>query len=168
MLKRSDFLSLAAGLLASLAFATPSRAGSVATTYVEIMAPAVATSTDVEITYTSAPSAPTYLGSTTVSPSSYSISGDMLTINYAPIKGNQELDFTFASSDPSITFTADKLTGVAGLPSGEPEGLLVSVVPPSVPEPTSLALLGIGLSGCDRAGAKDYAAFLGFFSLELP
>jgi len=22
--------------------------------------------------------------------------------------------------------------------------------------------------GCDRAGAKDYAAFLGFFSLELP
>jgi len=23
-------------------------------------------------------------------------------------------------------------------------------------------------NGCDRAGAKDYAAFLGFFSLELP
>jgi hypothetical protein len=24
----------------------------------------------------------------------------------------------------------------------------------------------VGLNGCDRAGAKDYAAFLGFFSLE--
>ena len=23
-----------------------------------------------------------------------------------------------------------------------------------------------GLNGCDRAGARDYAAFLGFFSLE--
>jgi hypothetical protein len=29
-----------------------------------------------------------------------------------------------------------------------------------------LPLLVVG--GCDRAGAKDYAAFLGFFSLELP
>jgi hypothetical protein len=27
---------------------------------------------------------------------------------------------------------------------------------------------GDGFPGCDRAGAKDYAAFLGFFSLELP
>ena len=24
----------------------------------------------------------------------------------------------------------------------------------------------VGLDGCDRAGARDYAAFLGFFSLE--
>jgi len=31
------------------------------------------------------------------------------------------------------------------------------------------ACLGLAaLRGCDRAGAKDYAAFLGFFSLELP
>ncbi len=147
MLKRSVFLSLAAGLLAGLAFATPSHAGSLATTYVDIVAPAVTTSTDVEITYTSAPAAPTYLGSTTVLPTSYSISGDTLTINYVSIKGDQELNFTFASSDPSITFTADKLTGVTGLPQGKFAGLLVSVVPASVPEPISLGLLGIGLSG---------------------
>jgi len=37
---------------------------------------------------------------------------------------------------------------------------------PGVLGPLSL-VLGV-LNGCDRAGAKDYAAFLGFFSLELP
>ena len=57
MLKRSFFLSLAAGLLASLAFATPSMAGGslTATTDADIIAPSVTTSTDVEITYSSAP-----------------------------------------------------------------------------------------------------------------
>ena len=46
---------------------------------------------------------------------------------------------------------------------GKPLVNLLVIEPPSR---LGVNLGGAGLKGCDRAGARDYAAFLGFFFLE--
>jgi hypothetical protein len=145
MMKCPFFAFVAAGLLASLAFATPSHAGSVlATTTAALVAPAGTISADAEITYSSAPIGPiTILGTTTVTVTSSSIVGDTVTINYTPVKGNQELDFTFLATPP-ISISADKLTGVVG---PGPVGIIANVTTAAIPEPASIALLGIGMTG---------------------
>jgi hypothetical protein len=145
MMKRPFFAFVAAGLLASLAFATPSRAGSVlATTDAALIAPAGTQSADAEITYSSAPVGPiTILGTTTVTVTGTSIVGNTVTINYTPVFGNQELDFTFMATPP-ITITSDTLTGVVG---PGPVGIIANVFAAPVPEPASIALLGIGMTG---------------------
>jgi len=144
-MKRSLFLSLVAGLLASLALTAPSQAGSVlVVTDALLVAPAGTASADAEITYSTVPTGPiTILGTTTVAVTGMSISGDAITINYTPIKGNQELDFTFFATPP-ITITADTLTGVVG---PGPVGIIANVNAAVVPEPTAIALLCVGLSG---------------------
>jgi len=148
MLKRSFFLSMAAGVVASLALGAPSQAGSV---LVETDAAVTATngmgSGDIEVTYSSAPTGPiTILGTTTVSVTSTGIVGDTVTINYTPVKGDQEVDFTLYAS-PSVTILAAKVTGgFDGSPHSK-LGVVTSVYPSAVPEPSSMALLGIGMTG---------------------
>jgi len=147
---RRSFLFLAAGLLASLAFATPSQAGSIlAETDVAILLPANASSTDVEITYSSPPIGPiVILSASTVNVTSTSIVGDLAIINYTSIAGNQTLDYTFTTNDPNISITKTQLTGITGLQHGQNAGLMASLtLTSSVPEPTSMALLGIGMAG---------------------
>jgi hypothetical protein len=67
----------------------------------------------------------------------------VVTINYTPIKGNQELDFTFLATPP-IAITDDELSNVVG---PGPVGIIANVSVGVVPEPTSIALLGIGMTG---------------------
>jgi hypothetical protein len=137
MMNRSVFLSLAAGLLASLAFAAPSQASTQAVT--TSFAAAVGTATDIEITFTGAVSAVT-LGPTTPGMTS-SFSGDVVTLTFAP----------------SASATAELVVTSAGFGtspinvSGQSAGFVLSSAAVAyttvVPEPTSIALLGIGMTG---------------------
>jgi len=145
MMKRLFLLLVAAFLVASLGLATPSHAGSVlVTTDVNIIAPAGTSSDEVQITYTNAPALPiTLLPATTVAVTGSSISGDTLSVFYTPITGNQTLDFTFVAAPP-IALNEDHLLGIVG---PGPTGLTANVFTSAVPEPASIALLGIGMTG---------------------
>jgi len=148
MMKRLFFLLVAAFLVASLGLVTPSHAGTVlVTTDASIVAPAGTGSDEVQITYTSGPTLPiTVLATSTVSVTSSSVSGDTLSIFYTPITGNQELDFTFVGTPP-ISISEVHLLGVTNLPPGAQAGVLASISISAVPEPASIALLGIGMTG---------------------
>jgi len=147
MMKRLFLPLVAAFLVASLGLATPSHAGSVLVeTDVNIIAPAGTSSDEVQITYTNAPALPiTVLPASTVSVTGSSISGNTLSVFYTPIFGNQTLDFTFVAAPP-IALLQDHLLGIVG---PGPAGLTAQVSTSSiaVPEPASIALLGIGMSG---------------------
>jgi len=146
MMKRLFLLLVAAFLVASLGLATPSHAGSVlVTTDVNIIAPAGTSTDEVQITYTNAPALPiTLLPATTVAVTGSSISGDTISVFYTPITGNQTLDFTFVAAPP-IALNEDHLLGIIG---PGPTGLTANVTTSGlVPEPTSIALLGIGMTG---------------------
>jgi len=152
MMKGSLFLALAAGLLASLMLTTPSQAGStlVTTDVTFSVSPAGATASDFEITYGAgtAPGPVTILAATTVTGIAFppsTIVGDTIHIDFTPASSGI-LDFTFLTAlAPPITYTKASLTGVA---AGDKGTLTVSVSPGGgVPEPTSLALLGIGITG---------------------
>jgi len=155
MMKRSFFL--AAGLLASLSFGSSIQAANVLLESDNAVTATKGTgSADVEITFSSTPTGPiTILGTTTVTVTSTGISGDTVTINYTPIVGNQEVDFTFSGAASSIV-SASSVTGGFGGSTGAVLGVASSVFPSAVPEPTSMALLGIGMTG--------FLAFRRFFS----
>jgi len=145
MMKRLFLLLVAAFLVANLGLATPSHAGSVlVTTAVDIIAPAGTSTDEVQITYTNAPALPiTLLPATTVAVTGSSISGDTISVFYTPITGNQTLDFTFVAAPP-IALNEDHLLGIIG---PGPTGLTANVTTSAVPEPASIALLGIGMTG---------------------
>ena len=145
MMKRLFLPLVAAVLVASLGLATSSHAGSVVvTTDVNIIRAGRYVNGRGPITYTNAPALPiTVLPSTTVSVTGSSISGDTLSVFYTPITGNQTLDFTFVAAPP-IALNEDHLLGIVG---PGPTGLTANVFTSAVPEPTSMALLGIGMTG---------------------
>jgi len=147
MMKRSFFLALAAGLIASVMLTAPSRAASilVITDASFSVTPSSATAADIEITYSTTPTLPiTILPTTTVTGVTSSISGNTVTIDFTPVSSG-EVDFTFmAAGPPPVTFTNASLTGVNSTAKGT---LTVAVSVAGVPEPASMALLGIGMAG---------------------
>jgi hypothetical protein len=160
MVKRSLFL--AAGLLAILALAGPSQAASTRVTVDAQLGPpipaGVTTITELDVTFTPAASPFTGLHLTSPPPvggSSISSSGNTVKMMVSPsasatylLAGQGFADFQFTVPVNFVTAQADdKVVSViwktnAGSKVGTAE---VSFF--SVPEPTSLALLGIGMVG---------------------
>jgi hypothetical protein len=144
MRKGSLFLALAAWLLAGLMLGTPSQAGSVVTTDASFsVSPSSGKAADLEVTYTATPTAPiTILAGTTVTGVSETINGNKVTIDFTPVNSGV-INFSFATAAlPPVTFTEASLTGVT---TGAKGTLVIAVS--AIPEPASMALLGIGISG---------------------
>jgi len=133
-MNRSLFLSLAAGLLASVALATPSQAGT--QTLTANFTVTGGTAADIELLYT-APVTAVVVTSTDLTITPPYFSGSTVEFNFLP-KAVGFVDFTVTSSG---NLSAYFLTG---LTSGVTDSLLHVTV---VPEPASFALLGIGMTG---------------------
>jgi PEP-CTERM motif len=149
MTNRSLFLTVAAGLLASVAFATPSHAGSVVTTTVSFTVTG-GTAADVEVTYSPsvdpiANLAVTGTGGLTVTSITESANEVIITFTgAAATSGNLVWTFTTDTAGP-INFASSSLTGVTGTASQL--NVAVASTSTAIPEPTSMALLGIGMTG---------------------
>jgi len=147
MTKRSFFLTVAAGLLASVAFATPSQANTVVTT-ASFSVNSGGTASDIEITYTPGVDpigTPVVISTGGLSGLTFSepVANEIEVSFTAKGATTGDLVFTFTTGTPGpITFSSASLTGVS---SGATGTLTVAVA--SVPEPTSIALLGIGMTG---------------------
>jgi len=150
MMKKSFFLTLAAGLLASLAFTAPSQAGSVVTTTLGFASISPGASTIVI----------EYVGAGTITNVLPELSGP--TDATEALTGPHEITVTFASSTNGpevVAFTFDSTTPYAIAPgvisvssaTASPGGQTIlthlSFNLGAVPEPASFAMLGIGMTG---------------------
>jgi len=169
MMKRSVFLALAAGMIATVAFTAPAQAGSylVTTTAYFALTPATATTTEVKFVYQDGASAALTsitgitelnagglkFGGTT--PLSYTLVGtteiDVTfdpanatngTIGPPPTPGLQ-FQFMGTAKDLSNDIFLKSMTLVLGPGTTAAQSVSVSVTP----EPASWALLGIGMTG---------------------
>lgn len=141
MMKRSVFLSLAAGVLASLAFATPSQAGTQYVTsnfFVD-----GGTASDIEIQFSGAISSVTDLSTNlTITPPYFS--GSTVILNFTPAASGFA-NFLVQGAGVGGSYF---LTGVTATdPNQGISGSGISVHFTPVPEPASMALLGIGMTG---------------------
>jgi len=138
MMNRSVFLSLAAGLLASLALTAPSHAASVTVTGSFSVPGAVAGELDF---FFSAPvSAPDSFTGTPL-PTGISFSGNEVIFAYTPPVVAGQLTFTVTTSG---VFESGEInpSSIIGTPAAVNFNFGTAV-----PEPTSIALLGIGMTG---------------------
>ena len=149
---RSFFLTLAAGLLASLAFASSSHAGTVIETYAQIVPNGLgATATDIEVTYsggTLGSFVSAAAGSIVTAPGDYALTGGgtEVTITF-PAASSGYVDFTYTVASGAPTVSQITLSGVVGATFSHPLGVTGGSQLTSVPEPASMALLGIGMAG---------------------
>jgi hypothetical protein len=153
MMKRSMFL--AAGLIASLAFTASSQAGTVydATSFVTVYK---STADSATVTFVGGP----LTGPVTISPGTgLTITGE--TVSAESVKftfntvgvGSYALDFT-VTAGPDLTLTGGTVAGTSKTQGG------VTGFVTSVPEPASMALLGIGMT--------SFLAFRRFFNKRNP
>jgi len=151
MTKRSFFMTVAAGLLASVAFATPSQAGSITvTTDVTFSLPEgdTGTFTDVDVTYK--PSVDPISKLTLVSssgitgPVALSESANTVTATFAATTGGTVSWSYVTSTSPPIGFSS---FGFSGTATGATDTVNITSVNNMIPEPASIALLGIGMTG---------------------
>ena len=146
MRRSAFFLSLAAGLVASLALSAPTHAGSIkydATSFVFVFTDAA---TDATVDFNQAVTGPvTILPSTTLpGPITDTVSGSTVTFNFSSAPASASpylLDFTLFSAS-GLVLQGGTVSGTP-LPMGGVSGFVTS----TVPEPASLALLGIGMAG---------------------
>lgn len=156
MMKRSLFLSLAAGLLASLALSTPSQAGTIVTTTLEFVGPLSPAASSIVLDYT----LPVGDIITNVGGLASSTAG----VTLGPVTATSvTLDFSPATTGFTVTkFLFDvvavpypvapaeiTLASVTAQPGGQSltTSTALSFAPQIVPEPASMALLGIGMTG---------------------
>jgi len=150
MMKKSFFLSLAAGLLASLAFTAPSQAGSVVTTGLLFtnLSPAAST---IVINYAGAgtitnvqPELSVPIGATEAL-----TLPNQITVTFAsPASGPQAVAFTFDSTTPyAIAPSVISVSNATATPGFQSIVTHLSFNQAVVPEPASFALLGIGMTG---------------------
>jgi PEP-CTERM motif len=160
MNKRSLVLCMAAGLLASLAFAAPSHAGmTLVTTDVTFSVTGAnsPTITDFRIQYSPVPmpgmTAPTISGSMDggigATVGSFSAATSIVEISFAASANTTStIEFTFYTT-ASPGSVGGNFLDISGLVNGPvaSQDFHVAVMASAVPEPASLALLGIGMTG---------------------
>jgi hypothetical protein len=151
-MRRSFLLALAAGLLASLAFAPSSHAGSVIETIATIAPNGTgATATDITLTYsggTLGSFVSAAAGSIVTAPADYVLSGGgtVVTVNFSAASSGF-IDFTYTVATGAPTVNQITLSGVSGASLHHPLGVNGGSAISGVPEPASMALLGIGMAG---------------------
>jgi hypothetical protein len=151
MMKRSVLLSLAAGLIASFALATPSHASTIVmgTESFAILSPGTTTATNLELLFSPGVLTPstvvTY--SSALGISSYTTTANTLAFFFSAANSGT-INFSFVTSAlPSAVglLGNPSLSGLSG--AVQSISASASVSASAVPEPTSMALLGIGVAG---------------------
>lgn len=137
MMKRSFFLTLAAGLVFSVAFAAPSQAGT--TTLTANFFVTGGTASDIELLYTAPVTAVTVSSTNLGAFTPPVFSGSTVEFLFSP-KSSGYVDFSVTSSGNLSAYF------LSGLSAGVTDSFL-HVAVAAVPEPTSIALLGIGMTG---------------------
>jgi len=149
-MKKSFFLSLAAGLLASLAFTAPSQAGSVVTTGLLFtnLSPAAST---IVINYAGAGTITNVQPELSVpTDATEALTGpNQVTVTFASAtKGPEAVAFTFDSTTPyAIAPGVISVTSATASPGGQTIVTHLSFNQLGVPEPSGIALLGVGMTG---------------------
>jgi len=150
-MKRSLIPALAAGLLASLAFTAPSEAGTIVTTTLSFGTPTPVTPQATIVVDYSATSGP--ITSLTDGPSLPAASivqtgTDQVTVTFTPAASQGIVQFSFHSNVAFANAPTDiTISSVSATPG--PSSLVKATLSYNnavVPEPTSMALLGIGMS----------------------
>jgi hypothetical protein len=152
MMKRSLFLALAAGLFATMAFATPSQAGSIlvdTTASFTLTSPPSATATDFTYNSTNISGLTLVLPANPPSLDTATTDGvNHVTIHLMPATGGPaSFEWKFTSTDPSVGVTSAFVFGGTPPTFGATTSYGVTNTPQGVPEPASVALLGIGMTG---------------------
>jgi len=154
MTKRSLFLTLAAGLIASMAFATPSQAASTIVTtnlVFGVPTPLATGLTAIDITYSGAGSISdlTLQGGLPSGVASVKMVGaNEIEVDYSSATTAAATQFTFVSSTPyAIAPGTISVTSVTTTPPGATIKDFLSFNINSVPEPSSMPLLRIGMTG---------------------
>lgn len=159
MMKRSVFLALAAGMIATVAFSAPAQAGSTIVTAFFALSPASATTSEIDFFFQdSGGGAPTSISGLSL------INAGGLTSVALSVIGTDEVKVTFDPANsttgtigppptPGLQFSMDyTVTPADDLIFGKHMDLVLTPGTTAaqsfgVPEPASWALLGIGMTG---------------------
>ncbi len=147
MPKRSFAMALAMALFASLAFSAPSKAGMYVTTLTALNTAAPAD--DLEVTFAGTGGSISDIvvkaSGATVGSTSVIMSGTGVEVNFSsPLANASGIYLTFETTSAPTGISSAVWTYKSGSPVAAPA---VGIQTAAVPEPASMALLGIGMAG---------------------